>query len=242
VASPGERWGAFLGLQGLLVASGRDDQATALIDSVSARQGIARSLYVLGALAGATTMREPARELDAFARQQFGETYAGVVNAESLWVLSNWLRHEGERARLDEANARLLERAEQAAPSSLERMLASAVSASEIARLDSAVAIEELRRLPTPAPESLAWGFGASLAPERLLLARLLLARGRHREAIWAASVFDHPEPVVFVQFVPESLRVRYEAALALNDRPAAQRYRARLEALYRLDLIADRD
>jgi hypothetical protein len=70
------------------------------------------------------------------------------------------------------------------------------------------------------------------MAPARLLLARLLLATGRPADAIAAAGVFDHPEPSVFLPFVPASLKLRYLAARRLRRDGEAQRYADRLEAL----------
>jgi hypothetical protein len=70
------------------------------------------------------------------------------------------------------------------------------------------------------------------------LLAQLLFARGAYRESLAAASVFDHAEPMLFLPFVPASLAVRYQAAMALGDASAARRYRVRLKDLNRTELL----
>jgi Tfp pilus assembly protein PilF len=70
------------------------------------------------------------------------------------------------------------------------------------------------------------------LAAERLQLARLRLATGELEAAIEAAESLDHPQPVVYVAYVAESLRVRVRAAEEQGDAERARQYRARLDRL----------
>jgi hypothetical protein len=70
------------------------------------------------------------------------------------------------------------------------------------------------------------------LAPDRLLLAELLLARRQPREAIRTAAVFDHPVPAVFLPFLPASLELRRRAAEVLGAAGEAREYADRLTAL----------
>jgi hypothetical protein len=104
---------------------------------------------------------------------------------------------------------------------------------------DTLGAIALLRGLAPRAPAiDLTWGEWESLAGERLLLARLLLARGEAREALRVAATHDHPQPIENLLYLPASLVVRREAASRLGlDRLAAE-YRERLEALGRQDLV----
>jgi hypothetical protein len=98
---------------------------------------------------------------------------------------------------------------------------------------DSAGAIRGLRAgLGVGRRELLEWDVGESLAPERLLLARLLLASGQPEEAIAVAAAFDHPAPAAFLPFLPVSLTLRRQAALQAGRREEAKRYQVRLEAL----------
>jgi Tfp pilus assembly protein PilF len=242
-ATGGERWGAFLGLQGLLVARGADVEARELIDSVvGAGRGIARTLYVLDVAAGAA-MQESANELDMFARSRFGGRYETLRGPEALWVLTVWHQHRGDPERIWMLADALSARAGETGISRDSMFAAAASAHATLARGDTGQAIERLRRLRPPTVDAdLSWRFGDALPPERLLLARLLLATGQYRETLLAASVFDHPQPIMFVPYVAASLVIRYEAAIALGDNAAANRYRQRLLNLNRQDLVSEVD
>jgi hypothetical protein len=98
---------------------------------------------------------------------------------------------------------------------------------------DTAAAINGLRRaIAFGRREALDWDVGESLAPDRLLLADLLLAQGQSSDALSVATVFDHPAPAVFLPFLPASLRLREEAALALKNKGDAEQFHKRLVAL----------
>ncbi|HSA55028.1 MAG TPA: hypothetical protein VLE53_04955, partial [Gemmatimonadaceae bacterium] len=231
-----ERWGAFLGLQGILVATGRDREARVLVDSVAVRTGAARSLYVLATAAGAR-MAEPAAALDSFARQLYGERYERIPNAENLWVIGLWHHSQGNVAGLRVVDSTLRARA-LGTGNPRDRYFATAVNARVALSTDSARAIELLRGLTGALRGDVEWAIGEAVPADHLLLATLLLARGAHQDAIRAASVFDHAQPIMFLPYVPLSLAIRYRASMALGDEAAARRYRARLNGLHRGELL----
>lgn len=240
-SSDADRQTAFLGLMGLLVARGEDNEAVAIIDSVAVVKGVVRSTYVLHSIAGAgPAMRERADSLDAYARRTYGEQYERVTDPERLWVMLSWQAFRSNDARVQVIADTLAQRAGRSADTRA-RMYADAGRAQlTLVRADTVSAIDQLRRLQTPgAPGALAWSFGGPLPVERLLLTQLQLSQGRLRESVQAASIFDHSEPVIFLPFVAQSLRIRLAASLALGDAPAAQAYRRRLARLGRADLIA---
>jgi hypothetical protein len=95
--------------------------------------------------------------------------------------------------------------------------------------------LERLIASPMPA-DSVQNGIAVPFAPERLLLAQLHLARGDYRRALEVASAFDHPVVTIYLSFVPESLRIRRDGALALGNATLADHYTRRLRALGRVD------
>jgi len=102
-----------------------------------------------------------------------------------------------------------------------------------LVRGDTASAVAQLLALPIVAPrDSLSWEYFEPLAPDRLTLARLLLARGRPAEALKQAAVFDQPQPVVFLAFLRQSLEIRALAAEQMGQPGLARGLRARLRAL----------
>lgn len=238
-ASDAERWGAFLGLVNLRLARGDARGAKDLVDSiVAAGKGVARSLYVYG-YASEGAMASDARALGPYALQAFGADYARLRSTELLWVLSTLHRVTGEAAPLRALGVQLRLRADSSGLVR-DRMYAQANEAHLALVLgDTAGAITLLDRLVSRATApQLAWEAGSSLAPDRLLLAQLLLAQRRPREAFAASLVFDHPEPIAFVGFVAPALRVRFHAASRMGDVAAASEARRRLEALGRQDLL----
>jgi hypothetical protein len=90
------RWVGVLGLQGLMIAAGRDAEATALLDSVAAA-GESRGLMlmVLDAIAGAGLV-DKALEVETFAKANFGPEYADLSGPETMWLLGVWHAHRGE--------------------------------------------------------------------------------------------------------------------------------------------------
>ena len=229
----GERWGAFLGLQGVLAAEGRTTELRALVDSaVAAGFDLAPQVYLLDALAGVKVESEASAVAARQARDD-----AGQARLFSLWLLGEWRAAHGDRAGTEAVRAVLARRGATAPDPRIPRFVG--VLGARLALLDgdSVGAIDRVRaELGWGRRESLEWELGESLAPDRLLLAELLLARHRPAEALVAAGVFDHPAPITFLPFLPASLTIRARAALALERKEEAQRYHARLAALGQSD------
>jgi predicted esterase len=104
---------------------------------------------------------------------------------------------------------------------------------------DTAQALRLLSALqPRGTMAAFSWQFMGTLSEERLLLAQLLLAEGRHTEALEVAGVFDSSQPISYALYLPASLAVRMRAADALRRRSLASRFRERLVAMGREDLL----
>lgn len=227
--SIGDRWGAFLGLQGILAAEGRTSELTVLIDSALAHElGLANQLYLLDALAGLNV-----RSQAGAVAEQLSPDRIASAPAFALWLTGEWHAQNGDRARLLTFRDALADRAARNPDPKLQRYAAVLEARSDLLQGDTTAAIDRLRGAFATAPRGgLDWGVGESLAPDRLLLAQLLLARGQLREAISAAAIFDHPAPVAFLPYLPASLTLRRQAALTLGQQSEAGRYESRLAGL----------
>ncbi|HEX5962464.1 MAG TPA: hypothetical protein VFY42_01965, partial [Gemmatimonadales bacterium] len=223
----GIRWGAFLTLQGLLAAEGRITELRVLVDSaVRGGLDVAPQLYLLDALAGVDVQKEAAAVAERLGRAYDERPF-------TLWLLAAWHAHRGDSARTEAIRGILASRAASTGDPQAARFAEVVSARLVLLDGDTTGAIERLRRAQSVArQEALVWEIGESLAPDRLLLAELLLARSRPAEALVAAQVFDHQAPAAFLPFLPASLELRRRAALALGSENEARRLRDRLDAL----------
>jgi len=227
--SLGIRWGAFLGLQGILAAEGRTTELRALIDSaIAGGLALADQLYVLDAMAGVEVDGEAAAVAARTSQDASGKAYSFA-----LWLAGEWRARSGDLAATSTFRDSLVARAARDKNPATARFADVLSSRVVLLEGDTAAAISGLRAaLGTGKREELDWGLGESLAPDRLLLADLLLARGRPQEAIAIAAIFDHQAPIVFLPYLPASLTLRRRAALALGEEREARRYESRLASL----------
>ncbi len=237
-ASPDVHYGAVLGLQSVLAAQGRTNEVVTLVDSV-VKAGVLQALmtaYVVDEAAGLPVAAQAAR-VAAFAQQRWGPSYNALATITGrswlLWLFGIW--EAGQRnvttvASLQNSLALLATRHNDPTAELLSNALGAHL---RLLALDTTGTISLLRNLrPAPPSDSLSWSLALPLAVERLQLAELLLARRDFSGALSVASVFDHPEPMVYVAFLPASLRIRVQAADSLNRRHEADEYRSRLQHL----------
>jgi hypothetical protein len=223
------QFGALVGLQSVLVARGRHGAVRTLLDSDTLFNPTYRGdLYLLNAMAGHAF----ANDAEAFARAQLAQygREPSSLSSVDLWFLGSWEAHRGRGGTAAEIadgiaarNARAGNRRDSLLVSSLSARVA-------LAQGDTAGALAQLRVLvPTAGDwDALAWNPWEALGGERLLLARLLLARGEARAALQVASNFDAPSPVTYLPYLPASLAVRIAAAERLGDGKLAERLRRR--------------
>jgi tetratricopeptide (TPR) repeat protein len=222
------RWNAALGLHHLFVARGEHERAIRLADSlVTGGIPAGRGLRILDAILAVGPDSAGAAEIAALAMPLDSSSLA------RLWWFGEWAAHMRDTTRLAAVAAQLDRRAAFSA-----RLGDSLVARLMRARLilfrgDTAAAIDSLRALRAVDPlPSQVWRYWEALAPERLLLARLLLARGRPEEALRVAETFDGQRTVVDLAFLPQSLELRADAAERLGDRDRGAEYRRRLGAM----------
>ena len=234
-ATAGNLWGALMGLQSVLLATGRYDEAGRLLDSALAAgsRGVF-ALYVFDALAGAP-FEQRAADAEAIARTATGPLYSTAQPA-TRWLLGLWSIRQG-RPEVAEGIVRELNGSGDPA---LERVAGLLDGHLAAARGDTAAALARLASPVSTEPAgTLTWDVTGPLACERDVLARLLLARGDYARAELVAATFDHQEPVFFLPYLPSSLMVRFHAARALGRTTAASDYRRRLERLGWTDSVA---
>jgi tRNA A-37 threonylcarbamoyl transferase component Bud32 len=228
-AALGDRWGAFLGLQGILAAEGRTSELRGVIDSaIAGGLDLASQLYVLDALAGVAVETDASAVVARATSDKSGKGYPFT-----LWLAGEWRAERNDRAGANAIREALAARAARERDPGIARFAEALGARVVLLQGDTAAAIDRLRAvLGGAVQDELDWGVGESLAPDRLLLAELLLARGQSREAITAAAVFDDPVPAVFLPYLPAGLAIRRQAALALGQGSEARRFEARLTAL----------
>ena len=222
-----QRWGALLGLQGLLTAQGRLDAVSGLLDSEAGKRLYGKVLYLVVAGAGAGL-----DERAAAVARELGTDYAGM-GGPTLWALGTWAARQGAAADLDAIAVALKAKAD-STKSRVDVLLADVMKAHAVlAAGDTAAGLALLTALRPNAPiTDLEWQLWESLPGERLALAELLLTRGDFSRADEVAAELQAPQPVVYLTFLPAALRVRISAAVALGETRLAARLRQRLAAL----------
>ena len=227
-----ERWGAVLGLQGLLLADGKYEEALGVL-ATGLAQGLRAtySLYMFDAIAGAP-FDSLAGVADALVRSARGEYYERAPSY-LRWLLGVWLSQTGETERLEGVVSQFVEFA-RVSDEPYDRVRADALMVHlDLAEGRRDKATERLRHLVSAGPQiSLSWDLDTPLPFERLLLAELLLSNGQAQEAHDAAAVFDHPGPIMYLPMLPASLAVRFRAAVAMGRPDLAEGHRGRLEKL----------
>ena len=221
-----QQWGALLGLQGLMTAQGQMDSVQQLLDSKVSEALFGRVLYLVIAGAGAG--------LDQRARQvadELGSDYAAMGSA-TLWALGAWAARRGAARELGAIAAALRAKAD-STRGRADLLLAEAIEArAMLASGDTAEALARLAAVRPNAPVlDLEWQPWESLPGERLAQAELLFARGAYHQADSVASLFQAPQPVVYLTYLPAALRLRIRAARALGANRTAESLGRRLAA-----------
>lgn len=225
------RFGALLGLNGLLLARGRYAEAKRLLDSELDGDLSVNFLYVFDALTGAPFRTEAEAAVRRY-QSIYGDAYRGA-RPDLLWLLGVWHARAGD-AELAQLLAEALDRSAIEEDDASLSTLAAAVRAHAIlGDGDTTRAVLLLGQLASAGVQTeVAWFGGPPLGLERLVLAELLLMRRRYTEAYDVANAFDHHAPIMFLPLLRRSLEVRARAAEALGQSRVAAAHRARLEVL----------
>ncbi|HTT68106.1 MAG TPA: hypothetical protein VMF70_08760, partial [Gemmatimonadales bacterium] len=230
------RWVALVGLQSVLVAEGRYPEVRRLLAwGVDSVHPAAHTLQLVDAIAGVGTDGEAAAALRDPA---LGGPRAPLHGRGPRWLwwhgMYAWLRRDA--ARLQQIVGVLADTMRVGESDGADTLAHGALAARlAVLRADTTQAIAILSSLtPRGTMGELAWEWMAPLAEERLLLAQLLLAKGRYADALAVAGVLDAAAPMAYALYLRDGLEVRAQAAHALGRRALEAVLRGRLKALQR--------
>jgi serine/threonine-protein kinase len=231
-AADGRRYSALLGLVAHEIARGNDGEAIEVIEAFRARWDQGRSLYVLAApVSEPVRARAAAVMQDAVAR--YGAGFSRLSEAVPLWEFGVLAASTGRATEAEQIARTLATRA--AVGGRLDSLVAASMAAhAALAAGDSALALQRFDALirAQPAPSALlSWDEAAALGIDRLMLGRVLLARGQADRALRVLDALDAPAPIVFPLYQVASLSVRARAAQAMSRPQVAQRLRERAAA-----------
>jgi len=224
------RYAASVGLQSMLAATGRVDELTTHLDTTSLYRTNLRPHYILDVLVGVPVDAQALEEVQRL------RSDLGGLNEWEIWYLGVWDAHKGP---LDEARAlrdTLISRSDRTGDRRTKLVAASLSAHVALSERDTTLAVRLFDNLSPSVRRGSLYYPWESLGLERLLHARLLLARGQYSEAYQEASTFDSPGAanLIFPVFLPASLRIRLEAARELGAQRAAEEMEKRLGALGR--------
>ena len=221
------RWGALLGLQGLLVAEGRYGELDRLFASPQAADLPGRLLYLWDA--GADSALDGVAAKAAVER---GSDYA-AMGGPNLWLLGEWEAHRGNASAVSRISGILDSLARRG---SRRDSLLARIMAAQAARAagDTALALARLGEAEPTAPRAeLIWQPWEAMVGERLALAQILFARRSYAAADSVAAGLDNDRSVAFLPYLPAALALRIRSADAQNNRALATQLRLRLDALH---------
>ena len=219
---------AQLGLIGLDVAADRaPDAADRFRRDTTLGAGL-RALLPLVLLDAGVPVREEAEQSRAAILAQYGPSGGRAASPAYAWALGVLALATGDARGAREAIGALAAH-DSVGPGRLARQLRASLEARLLlAGGDSAAALAHFEALrPTGTRGDVAWRPWESLGAERLLLARLRLARGDSTGALQVASTFDATAAYIDLLYLRPSLELRAQAAGARGGP-----YRRRLDAL----------
>ncbi len=226
-APSSELWAPLFALQNLYVATGQTEAARRLLRSKAAPGLQAGTLNVMDALVSPGFDSGAA----AWAGAQ-GKGYR-LMPALNLWLLGVWESHQSHRDEVRAITAALVAKAD-STKSRRDSLLARVVSAYlPLVEHDTVEALSRFRALSPTAPrDAIYWLPWESLAPERMMLARLLRARGEWDEAERVAGWLDAPGAALYLIYRRPSLELRASMAEEMGHPDRAAAYRGELAAL----------
>jgi serine/threonine-protein kinase len=220
------RYYALLGLQGIAVLRGDDAEVQALLGSPEGRELHGDFFYLHDAL-----VRPGLSALAQMKADELGQNLRDRP-ARQLLLLGVWRGHRGDAAGA-KAVAAILDRQADTAQDRTTLQAAAILHAHvALASGDTVRAMALLAALHVRADQQqLVYSPWQSLGYERLLLARLLAARGDDQGVLRTCAALESSQPIVFLLYRFDCDTLRATAAERLGDKGLARRLRSRLAA-----------
>ncbi len=226
----GRRWIAIVGLASALLTQNRISEMKASMDGFIERKWGGASFYLMAA-PFFPELAENARLVAHQDEATFGPNYAKCPYVQRLWQLGVWEALDGRLAVAQAVQRDLQARGEKSGLPAEERLGRSMLAFTTLAMGDTAKALVLFKDLvdePVPGAE-LAWDVATPRGAERLMLARLLAAKGDYRKAISVANVLDAAWPSIYLLYARPSVQLRLDAATAAGDSDLAAKLSDRL-------------
>jgi hypothetical protein len=227
------RWVSLVGLQAILIAQGRSEEAIVQIDSAIASGEGGRSLMLInGAIDPA--FAQPAADAKRYYEEQWGPNCERCTSNDRLWQLGVWATQVGDSTALDVLAKSLETRAHSASTPGIAFMAATTTARARLAHRDTAAvtALTNVLAMPVPGGAELFWRDAEGRGADRLALVRALMARQQFERAMDVADVFDSPATQTYVGYLAESLTLRAAAAESVDYPARRLAYRQRLDKL----------
>ncbi|HZE94635.1 MAG TPA: serine/threonine-protein kinase [Gemmatimonadales bacterium] len=230
------RWGALVGLQSVFAAQNRLRELRAVIDS-SVKSGVefANRFYLLDGLAGVNV----GDRASAVAADYERAIPSRSVPPSVMWLLGAWRAASGSIVKAESLQRALAHEAARLGDPNAARYAAALAAGLALQRGDTSAGAPLRALLAIGTRDALAWGMSEPLAADRLMLAEFLLAHGKPEQCLAIAASIDHSSVTTLLPFLPASLVVQRQAALALRRVDLARRIDERLSTLGREDLLA---
>lgn len=250
----GRRWSSLKGLTGLLLATGRTEEALVLLDAAGTslshlRRAAGPSSRRLRDSGGPSEVGDPVQFAELLfllvdaagfptegraervaAENRDAEGRYGSTNIARLWFMGIWEASRGDAEATRDVARRMEERLATGSGSPRDSLLVQAMAGhAALAEGDSVAALEVFRSL-RPQGE-IQWNEADALGHERLIHARLALALGRHREAVDVTTWLE-ASPSIYPLFRSAALEIRAVATEGLRMNSDARVLRERRDQL----------
>jgi serine/threonine protein kinase/tetratricopeptide (TPR) repeat protein len=220
------RYRALSGLQGLLVAEQRYEEAQRVLDG-ERRLPRARvwPLQIVAVIAGAPQEQQAQAAADSL-RQ--------VLNVEprspvALWALAVWEHHVGRAEQVRILANRAAAEMGKPGAGRLDTLVEQSLQGwASLAEKDTLRALKFFQQL-SPMAGVEHW---EALGAERMAMAEIQFRRAHYADAYRVASLFDSPAGVSYLLFMRKSLQVRAQAARGMSDDKLATQMEGRLAGL----------